>query len=135
MSAVDSSHTVRVCAVEELPPGDRLIVQVGRHSVGVFNVDGRDFAFRNRCPHAGAPLCLGRVTGMVEARGPGYDVAWIRDRELLRCPWHAWEFELETGRSVSNPRIRAKTYAVRVEDGHVTLELDTSKQPSNRRAE
>jgi nitrite reductase (NADH) small subunit len=134
MSVVNSNETVRVCAVEELPPGDRVIVQVGRHSVGVFNVDGRYFAFMNRCPHMGAPLCLGRVTGMVEARGPGYDVAWIRDGELLRCPWHAWEFELETGRSVSNPRIRAKTYPVRVEDGHVTLEVRNVNQQSDRRA-
>lgn len=121
MSAV--RDTVRVCRVDELPSGGRLIVQVGRHSVGVFNVDGKYFAFMNRCPHAGAPLCLGRITGMVEARGPGYDVVRVRDKELLRCPWHAWEFELETGRSVSNPRIRAKTFPVLVEDGHVTLEV------------
>jgi nitrite reductase (NADH) small subunit len=121
--APDTRH--RVCSVEKLPPGSSTIVTVGRHSIGVFNVDGEYFAFLNRCPHAGAPLCRGRVTGMAVARGPGFDVEWVRAGELLRCPWHAWEFELATGRSVSDPRIRAKTYAVHVEDGQVMVETSS----------
>ena len=125
MSGSRTQDNVVVCRVEELPPGERRLVHLGRHTVGVFNVGGRYYAFMNRCPHAGAPLCLGRITGMVEARGPGYDVAWVRDGELLRCPWHAWEFELETGRSVSNPRVRAKTFPVRIEDGQLVIELRT----------
>ena len=40
-----------------------------------------------------------------------------RDGEILRCAWHGWEFEIETGRSLVDPRVRAKTY--KVEDGDV----------------
>ena len=98
-------------------------MSVGRHTVGVLNVGGRYFAFLNRCPHAGAPLCVGRVTGLVEANGPGFDISWTRDGEILRCPWHAWEFELATGRSVSNPRIRATTYPVVVEQDEILIEI------------
>lgn len=112
-----------VCSLDELPPGSRRIVEVGGRSIGVFNVRGRLYAFLNRCPHAGAPLCIGRVTGMAEARGPGFDVEWTRDAELLRCPWHAWEFELATGRSVSDPRIRARSYRVRARDGQVVVDM------------
>lgn len=135
MSSQERGATLQhVCSVAELPDGGCTIVAVGRHSIGVFNVGGEYFAFLNRCPHAGAPLCRGRVTGMAFAHGPGFDVAWIRRGELLRCPWHAWEFELSTGRSVSNPRIRAKTYPVRVEDGNVLVEI-ASMNPERHPAE
>lgn len=124
MSSSERGSTLhRVCSVEELPDASCKIVVVGGHSIGVFNVGGDYFAFLNRCPHAGAPLCLGRVTGMAFARGPGFDIDWVRTGELLRCPWHAWEFELATGRSVSNPRIRAKTYPVRVDGDDIVIEV------------
>ncbi|MBO0705932.1 MAG: Rieske 2Fe-2S domain-containing protein, partial [Candidatus Dormibacteraeota bacterium] len=42
-----------VAPVEDLPPGERRIVEIDRRSIGVFNVDGRLFALRNRCPHQG----------------------------------------------------------------------------------
>ncbi len=42
-----------------------------------------------------------------------------REGEILRCAWHGWEFEIETGRSLVDPRVRARTYAVEVEDGEV----------------
>lgn len=125
----------RICSVDELPPGASTIVAVGRHSVGVFNVDGHLFAFLNRCPHAGAPLCRGRVTGMAVAHGPGFDVAWEREGELLRCPWHAWEFELETGRSVSTPRIRAKTYKVLVIGDEIYVETGSARSRSANRGD
>jgi 3-phenylpropionate/trans-cinnamate dioxygenase ferredoxin subunit len=35
---------------------------------------------------------------------------------ILRCPWHGWEFDLTTGRSVFNPhRTRVRSYRVSVE--------------------
>ena len=40
----------------------------------------------------------------------------IRDGEIVRCPWHGWEFDITTGRSVYNPhRLRVKIYDVAVE--------------------
>jgi 3-phenylpropionate/trans-cinnamate dioxygenase ferredoxin subunit len=41
---------------------------------------------------------------------------WARDGEILRCPWHGWEFDIKTGRSIFNPhRMRVKAYDVTVE--------------------
>ena len=46
---------------------------------------------------------------------PG-EYAWAREGEILRCPWHGWEFDITTGRSVFNPhKTRVKTYEVTVE--------------------
>jgi len=39
-----------------------------------------------------------------------------RPGEIIRCPWHGWEFDIKTGRSIFNPhRVRVKSYEVRVE--------------------
>jgi nitrite reductase (NADH) small subunit len=42
--------------------------------------------------------------------------------KIIRCPWHKFEFDLETGRSLHDPeRMRVKIYDVAVEQGSVTL--------------
>lgn len=105
-----------VCFVDELLPGERRIVEFEGRSIGVFNVHGEFHAVRNRCPHKGAPLCLGLAKGLVTGSQP-YEYEITREGEILRCPWHGWEFDLQTGRSVFNPhRLRVKSYAVSVED-------------------
>jgi nitrite reductase/ring-hydroxylating ferredoxin subunit len=103
-----------VGTADEVPPGERKIVEVAGRSIGIFNVAGRYYAIRNRCPHQGGPLCLGVQTGMVEAGGPG-QYHYARRGEFLRCPWHGWEFEIATGQSWFDPaHTRVRSYAVSV---------------------
>lgn len=104
-----------ICPASELAPGEREIVDLDGASVGVFNVDGEFHALKNDCPHQRAPLCEGKVTGTVTAEEPG-DVNWECDGHILRCPWHGWEFEIETGESVFNPHeVKARSYEAAVE--------------------
>ncbi|HEY1776794.1 MAG TPA: Rieske (2Fe-2S) protein [Solirubrobacteraceae bacterium] len=119
-----------VCPVDALPPGTRKIVSVrgGGPGIGVFNVGGRLYAIKNTCPHQGGPLCLGPVCGTARAVWPPSgppQVEWVREGEILRCPWHGWEFELSTGRLVAPLRDRVKTYDVTVEAGAEVKELVT----------
>jgi nitrite reductase/ring-hydroxylating ferredoxin subunit len=115
----------------DLPPGSCRLARIGRIEVGIFNVGGTYYALNNRCPHAGGPLCLGEVTGTTESAGP-YRVAWVRQGEIVACPWHAWEFELASGRTITQPTKAVRTYPVRVEDGQVVLE--TGDPPAGRTA-
>jgi nitrite reductase/ring-hydroxylating ferredoxin subunit len=104
-----------VGTTDEIGPGERKIVEIDGRSIGVFNVAGELYALRNACPHQGAPLCRGLVTGTMADSKPG-EFDWQREGEILRCPWHGWEFELKTGRSVFNPhRTRVRSYQVTVE--------------------
>lgn len=113
-----------VCRVEELQPGQRRIVQAGALSIGVFNICGHYWALLNRCPHKGAPLCLGEQTSYAVSDSP-YSVQETRDGEIIRCPWHGWEFDLTSGRSVFNPhRVRVRTYEVRVAAAPPSPETD-----------
>lgn len=104
----------RVCLTTELTPGGRKIVEIEDRSIGVFNVNGRFYALKNSCPHQFAPLCLGKVTGYNRPSEVGkFD--WCREGEIIRCPWHAWEFDITTGRSIFNPhKVRTKSYEVSI---------------------
>jgi nitrite reductase/ring-hydroxylating ferredoxin subunit len=105
-----------VCYVDELPPGERRIVEISGRSIGVFRIGDEYFAVRNRCPHKGAPLCLGLQRGLVTSSQRGEYVIEHQDR-ILACPWHGWEFDLATGASVFNPhKLRVKHYDVSVSD-------------------
>ena len=111
-----------VCRVEDLPPGTVKIVPVGKFGIGVFNVDGRYYGLANYCPHRGGPLCLGRVTGLVEAGVAPYQITWSRVGQFVRCPWHGMEFEIATGRSIVLPAMAVRSYPVKVKDGFVMIE-------------
>ena len=116
-----------VGTVAEIAPGQRKIVEINGISIGVFNVGGTFHALRNRCPHQGAPLCRGSIKGTALPSAPG-EYVWAREGEILRCPWHGWEFDLLTGRSVFNPhRVRVKAYEVSVEpaEGQQDPAVDT----------
>ena len=118
MSAENDRRRYRVCAPEELAPGERIVRDYDGLSIGVFNVGGAFYALHNRCPHRGGALCLGPVTGTAVSNG---DFGFVYDRagELLRCAWHGWEFEIATGRALVEDRVRAKTFPVEVEEDAV----------------
>jgi nitrite reductase (NADH) small subunit len=112
-----------VGTVQEIGPGTKKIVRLEGKSIGVFNIDGRFFALRNICPHQGAPLCEGLIHPLVTSSVPGqYELE--RDGEIIRCPWHQWEFDIHTGCMIVDPTTRTKTYEVTVEKFDVSLQDD-----------
>jgi nitrite reductase/ring-hydroxylating ferredoxin subunit len=115
-----------VARADDVPEGGRLIVDVNGRAVGIFRVDGTYHAFLNRCPHQGAQLCAGRVVSHISATRPG-KIELDSTRKYLVCPWHGWEFELETGQSYFDPsRMRARHYAVEVRPGSTLDELGST---------
>ena len=111
-----------VAPVSEIPPGSRKLVTVRGRPIAIFNIGGEYFGLLNRCPHQGGNLFAGRLTGLLEAPVPGKYV-YSRQGEILRCPWHGWEFDVRTGQSYCDPeRIRTRAYAVEVEPGKTVVE-------------
>ena len=121
---------VAVATVDEIPPGERKLVVpfCGKAGIGVFNVNGAFHAVRNICPHKLGPICTGQVSGRAVADAPvstnSHGLSYERDGEILRCPWHQWEFEISTGQCLVDPTKRVKTYAVSVEGDQVLVEYD-----------
>jgi nitrite reductase/ring-hydroxylating ferredoxin subunit len=106
-----------VAAVGEVAPGSSKLVSVKGRDIALFNVEGKYFAFFNRCPHAGASLCAGKVVHRVESTEPGtYRLA--PDLAMLRCPWHGWQFDIRTGQAWCDPEtLKVRNYPVAVEPG------------------
>jgi 3-phenylpropionate/trans-cinnamate dioxygenase ferredoxin subunit len=99
-----------------------MLVALRGISIGVFNVHGEYYALHNRCAHQGGPLCLGEIVGLPVSTVPG-EVVWTRDGEILRCPWHRWEFDIKTGKALVDPsKVRVRRY-------EVTVELDRAVEP------
>jgi 3-phenylpropionate/trans-cinnamate dioxygenase ferredoxin subunit len=106
-----------VAPAAELPAGARRLVEIGGRKIAIFNVGGALYAILDRCPHQGGSLFCGALTGLVESSEPG-EYRYSRRGEIVRCPWHGWEYDLATGQSWCDPRrMRVKTYAVEVESG------------------
>lgn len=106
-----------VAAVGEIPPGGRKLVEVAGRRVVVFNLGGEFFALGDRCPHQGGSLAAGCLTGEVSSPAPG-EYRYARRGEMIRCPWHYWEFDIRTGQSRFDPgRVRTRRYDTRVEPG------------------
>jgi nitrite reductase/ring-hydroxylating ferredoxin subunit len=111
-----------VAKAEDIPPGQRKLVSVQGREIGIFNVAGEYFAVGNRCPHEGASLCKGRIVGLAESSEPGsYELS--RKGEIVRCPWHGWEFDLRTGKSRCEPnRTKVRSFELKVEAGGALVE-------------
>ena len=89
---------VTVATVDELPPGQRKLVDVDGEALAVFNLAGRYFAIADRCSHDDGPVGEGELAG-----------------EEIECPRHGARFSLETGKALSLPAVvDIPAYPVRV---------------------
>ena len=110
--------------MDEIPPGTHKLVPIGRHGVGVYNVNGTFYAIANYCPHRGRPAVLGAAARTHHRRRdalPG-DSVMVRDLEYIYCPWHQWGFELATGTTAVKPEWSIRTYPVRVVGNDVLVQ-------------
>ncbi|MDT8862971.1 Rieske (2Fe-2S) protein [Alkalihalobacillus sp. MEB130] len=100
-----------VANIKEIHNKKPKIVEVKGIEIGIYLVDGEYYAWRNYCPHAAAPVCQGVVCG---TRLPSmvYNYEYGRDQEILRCPWHGWEFDLKTGQHLVDPNVRLRNFPI-----------------------
>jgi len=102
---------VVVGAVDEIPEGERKIIQVdapdnGALSIGVFHHQGHWYALRNSCLHQRGPVCTGTLKGNV-----------------LTCPWHGFQYDVTNGQFLADPSAKLASYPVQIRDGLVVLEI------------
>jgi len=98
-----------VCRVEDIPVlGSRRVGREQGLDVAVFRNDQGDvFALLDRCPHKGGPLSQGIVFG-----------------NRVACPLHNWTIGLADGQAQAPDEGCTPRFAVRVEDGVVSLRTD-----------
>ncbi len=106
-----------VSSLDDFPTEGRKLVHVKGRPIAVFKLGDEFFALSNRCPHQGGSLCHGQQMGLVDAPRPG-EYNYSRAGEIIRCPWHGWEFDIRTGLSKARPHdVLVRQFQVDVEDG------------------
>ncbi len=76
---------LRAARKDEIPAGSIREFQVDGKTLAIANVDGKFYAIDNTCLHRGGPLAQGPLTG-----------------KTVTCPWHAWQYDVTTGKIVQN---------------------------------
>lgn len=98
---------IRAASLGEVAPGQpRLVVANGTRLVLV-RVGDQIHALDDVCAHQGGPLSEGKLTGT-----------------RLVCPWHAWMYDVRTGKCLFPPRgSTVPSYPVRVDGDDVWVEI------------
>lgn len=98
---------VKAATVDELPPGQRKLVEIDGVRVAIFNLDGELYAIEDVCTHDGGPLVEGEILN-------GHEV---------QCPRHGARFDIRTGEALSMPAFTpTETYEVLVDGDEVWVE-------------
>ena len=96
--------------MNDLPPGERLYLELDDNPIVIFNVDGEFFAIDDVCTHDNGPLGDGELNG-----------------HHITCPRHGAQFDIRTGKVLSLPAVKdVNTYPIRVVEGK--LEIGVSKK-------
>ncbi len=106
-------HWHKVATLNELPEGRVKTVTAGTKSMALTHINGNYTAMDNHCPHQGGPL----GEGSIEIGKDGK--CW------LRCPWHGWDFDPQTGRPPGGHEDSGqKLYSVESRDDGIYLGLE-----------
>lgn len=106
MSESDAGETRVACSTDDVSEGSPEVTEIGGTEIAIFYAEGEYFAVANTCPHQGGPLGAGKV-----------------EDKCVYCPWHGWQFDLESGEHVHGKET-APTFDVHVEDGNVHVTVD-----------
>lgn len=93
-------------SVDEIAGAGRKIIEAEGLSIGVFYVDDQWHALQNSCLHRGGPVCSGPLVNGV-----------------LTCPWHGYQYRLDTGQLLLDPDARLPRYPVEVRGDQVVLHI------------
>jgi nitrite reductase (NADH) small subunit len=110
-----------VGAIADFADRSGALFEAGGIEVGVFMVKGRLKAYENRCRHQGGPVCTGEIIGRYEQvvlpDGTVAGESFADDEVRIACPWHGWEYDLETGECTADRRFRLRRIEVREREG------------------
>ena len=94
-----------IAAVDDLPNGERLFVDIGDRPIVIFNIAGQFFAIGDVCTHDDGPLGDGDLEGF-----------------HVVCPRHGAQFDMRTGKVTSMPAVvDIPAYPVRVVEGMIEV--------------
>jgi nitrite reductase/ring-hydroxylating ferredoxin subunit len=123
-----------ICEISRFPKSGRKVVDLGVLEIGIFFLDGEFFAYENRCPHVGGPVCQGKVLPLaledIKTDKTSDGRVFSKTRMNIVCPWHGFEFDIRTGIHPIDKRVRLRRIPVHIANGSVYVTVD--KSPATR---
>jgi nitrite reductase/ring-hydroxylating ferredoxin subunit len=122
-----SGDRIEVTTEDELTAADGpVVVDVRGVEIAIREIDGSYYALGNVCPHQYGPAGEGIVKRPITADVPDCGERpeqRYEDCKVVRCPWHGWGFDIETGENMAGPNSPGiPTYDVVVEDGIIYIQ-------------
>lgn len=106
------SDFVTVARTDEINPGERMVVEIGRQWILIFNVDGSYYAIADLCTHDDGPLAEGTLYGCE-----------------IECPRHNARFDIRTGKVLAPPAlVDVPVYDVRIENDEIQIARKSRKK-------
>ena len=113
-----------ICEASQLPPGHMVSGKLGPMPVVVIRTkDVGLYGLLDKCLHQGGRLSRGRLLEAIDCDDPSdcrYRV--VEGREIVKCPWHGYEYDIKTGSTLFDPDRRLRTFKVHEEDGQIVAE-------------
>ena len=127
MPSLDARSRHLAGSSDAIPENGRLVVDIGGTTVGIFRTGGRLVAYENSCPHMGGPVCQGliipAVREVIDERRASTGYAFDESEMRIVCPWHGYEFAIETGAHPAKSSIRLKPVPVEESGGDIYVTL------------
>lgn len=106
---------ILVGSASDFDGGKRRMLVVNGREIVVLRHDDRFYAYENVCLHMGGPVAEGILIPKVEAiitdDGSQLGERFNPDEMHIVCPWHGWEYDLETGEFMGNRRMKLRKFA------------------------
>ncbi len=100
------AQTLRIGKSSDVPEGGAKAFEAAGRKIAVFRSGGALHAMDGVCPHRGGPLGEGTV-----------------ENGIVACPWHAWRFDVRTGRCLNLPEGGQTCFPVREEGGEIVVDV------------
>ena len=102
---------IDVAAVDAVPEAGAIEVVVKGEVIALFRCDGQLFALDGLCAHQGGPVAQGTL-GKTDG-----------GNHCVTCPWHGWQYELETGIQTINRQPLQRVFPVRQQGERIEVQL------------
>jgi nitrite reductase (NADH) small subunit len=112
-----------VCKVNELVSGEMKTFNIKNRQVVLIKNGDQYHAVSGICPHQAAKMGEGHLKGTNLTTNEVGHYCYGKDRQIITCPWHHYEFDVTTGESLFDSKYKLKTYSVEVSEDDVLIDL------------
>lgn len=110
MPGENTTTWIAVASVTALAPESARVVRANGLELALIHSSDGIIAMDNACPHSGGALGEGRVQG-----------------QTITCPLHGWQFDIRSGKCLSEKQAAQRLYATKIAEDQVWVEVPVAE--------